>query len=98
MVLASSLAAQGSVAAVADGAGLPIRAATLAPPAADAANTAYRLRRSAVAVEIMGNSLRFTNAVDTPANALRSDRWAPRPRIGPGTYCHLRHRGCQSSE
>jgi len=39
MVLASSLAAHESVAAVADGAGLPISAATLAPPAADAAIT-----------------------------------------------------------
>jgi hypothetical protein len=50
MVLASSLAAQGSVAAVADG---TVIAAMAEPPAANAAKTAYRLRRNAVAGKIL---------------------------------------------
>jgi hypothetical protein len=53
MVLANSLAAQGSVAAVAEGTVLPITAAMLAPPTADAANIAHRLRRSALLVVLM---------------------------------------------
>src|SRR3954454_8677734 len=61
IVLASSLAAQGSVAAVADG---TASAATAAPPAASTANTTYRPRRSAPTVENMDNSLRFANAFD----------------------------------
>ncbi len=83
MVLASSLAAQGSVAAVADGAALPISAATAAPPAADTANAAYRLRRSALAVENMENSLRFANSSDTSANTSRSDDRVPDPKTVP---------------
>src|SRR5690349_11005362 len=77
MVLASSLAAQGSVAAVADG---TANAATAAPPAADAANTAERLRRNVLAVQIMENSLRFANALDTSANTVHSDNRVPRPK------------------
>src|SRR3712207_3990176 len=97
MVLASSLAAQGSVAAVADGTGLPISAATATPPAADTANTAARPRRSAV-LELMDNSLRFANACDGSQTHCDSDGWVPRPLDVLGTYCHLRRRGCQSSE
>src|SRR6202040_3444763 len=75
-VLASSLAAQGSVAAVADG---TASAATAAPPTAETANTAWRPRRSALVVVLMDNSLRFANVFDAFANALQSDGWAPRP-------------------
>src|ERR1700694_5006148 len=80
-VLATALAAQGSDAAVAEG---TASAATAAPPTAQAANAAYRLRRSAVVVVFMDNSLRF-------ANVYRPRKRCDRRQLVPDPETAIRH-------
>jgi hypothetical protein len=62
-VLATSLAAHGSDAAVADGELGAVIANTTTPPAADIANMAPRRRRARMAVVFMADSLWRANAL-----------------------------------
>jgi hypothetical protein len=63
MVLATSLAAHGSGAAVADGmtGDDTAIATTAAPPTAEAANVATRPRRNTAVIDLITHSLRFAN-------------------------------------
>src|ERR1700738_678064 len=79
MVLASSLAAQGSVAAVAEG---TASAATVAPPTADAANIAHSQRRSGLLVVLM-DLTPYGLRTDWALSQTHCDRtiWVPRPGV-----------------